>query len=143
MSIISDTPAAVERQWSGPADASSSAAQTIDTQIAGGGITVDTGRLDYDVEQECIVVDFPGGDVILLPHEARNLADAINDAAGAIDREEGPTIGDLVRCSRILGFKPSEFLGAIEPLLIAQREHNRRTLRRPADVDERLREMDQ
>lgn len=95
---------------------------TIETQIAGGGITVDSGHLGYDIEQQCVVIDFPGGDVILLPHEARNLADAIFDKVSTMDREEGPTIGDLLRCADILGFNPSELVGALAPLFLAKRD---------------------
>ncbi|MGO1266915.1 MAG: hypothetical protein ACTMIY_09820 [Microbacterium gubbeenense] len=96
---------------------------TIDTQIAGGGITIDAGHLDYDVEQPCIVIDFPGGDVILLPHEAQALADGIIDRARTTaERDEGPYISDVLRCADILGVKPSDLMGALAPLFLAKRD---------------------
>lgn len=95
---------------------------TIDTQIAGGGITIDAGHLDYDIEQPCIVIDFPGGDVTLLPHEAQALADAINDRTRTIDSDEGPYIGDVLRCAVILKLEPSKLFGALAPLFLAKRD---------------------
>jgi len=52
----------------------------VDAQIAGGNITVGHGRLDYDPEQPIVVVDFPGSDVLLFPHEAHELIRALQEA---------------------------------------------------------------
>jgi hypothetical protein len=60
----------------------------VDTQIAGGSITVDHGRLlDYDPAQPIIAVDFPGGDVLLFPHEARDLVNALISTLEATERQ--------------------------------------------------------
>ncbi|MCK3768553.1 hypothetical protein MZK47_02560 [Microbacterium aerolatum] len=53
--------------------------------------------------------------------------------------DEGPMIGDLLRAADLLRVTPSALVEAIAPLLLEKRA---RTLRRPADVDDRLRELD-
>lgn len=76
---------------------------TIEARYARGELTVDHGAL-HDHDQGIVVFDYPGGDVLLLPAEARNLAAALRSAADAADKT--------------------------------------RVVRRPADVDEHLREVD-
>lgn len=75
----------------------------VEARYAGGELTVDH-RAMYDADQGVVVVDYPGGDVLLLPAEARALAVALRGAAEAAEKT--------------------------------------RVVRRPADVDDHLREVD-
>lgn len=57
------------------------------------------------------------------------------------DIHDGPTITDVVRAAGILGLKPGELIGALEPLLL-ERWKEQRTLRRNPDVTAELAERD-
>jgi len=59
----------------------------------------------------------------------------------ATDIHDGPTITDVVSAAGILGLKPSELIGALEPLLL-ERWKQQRTLRRNPDVTAELAERD-
>lgn len=61
----------------------------IEARFAGGSITVDHGHLTDAPDEPVVILDVPGaGDTPLFLHEARNLAQAIIDAAFAATQEK-------------------------------------------------------
>lgn len=55
----------------------------IDARLAGGHLDVHTAALPYDETMPVVAVSGPGFDLVLFPHEATALADALRAAGSA------------------------------------------------------------
>lgn len=58
------------------------------------------------------------------------------------DIDEGPYAHEVMICAEMLRLNVGEMWTALEPLFLAKWDLQKRTLRRSADVDEKLMEMD-
>ena len=56
----------------------------VDVRHAGGTVTVDAEHVDW-LDTTFITINTPGGKLQLMPHEAKELAEALLSAAGQIE----------------------------------------------------------